>query len=149
MATINVTKVREELRLNDEPDSPVYYLDFTDTGIDKLYGEAQKVKNNIERLQKLLKEQQADGNTAKEKNLKAELAKTLKHGITLFLGDGAYAEIVAYVGDGVISNTDVSFELSVVFLHCASRLYDRVQGRIQNEYARYTRKDNESATDII
>jgi hypothetical protein len=140
---LNVHKVREEIRLNDEPDSPVYELLFKDSEIDRIFKQCREFEARAVKL----KDKIIAASPDEEKVLKKQLTAALKDGIELFLGPKAYKEIVAYIGDGLPAS-EISYELSSILAYLAVRLYERVQNTQLNEARKYMR-DNEQGPDII
>lgn len=95
MATVlNLKKARQEIKLDDSPDSPVYVLDLTDKSVvnkgKKIYSQFMEHQKEFERIE--------DGSEEPEDIAFMEGFWRLI--ISTCLGDKAYQETVDYVKDG-------------------------------------------------
>lgn len=115
MPTIGLRKAIQEIRLNDEPDSPVYTLDLTDDAVNKkvpLLAGAYQVYKRL--MEKMNEEGPIEQHCAAVMSL-------YKYVINLMLGEGAYEEILAYVKNG----HDVpDLKLTTTFLPLIAYLFE-------------------------
>lgn len=95
MPTINLTKVRQEIRLDDDPDSPVFILDLSDAAINQQSTRLAGCYILYERTMEALEKGEI---TPDEYHV--QLAGIFKQVIVTMLGEDAYDTIYAYVADG-------------------------------------------------
>lgn len=109
---LNIKRAIEEIRLNDDADSHVFYLDMTDTEMPKKFNEIMLKKRKYDVLQAKIEACESD---EKAVPLAKECAKEIKGIITICLGDDACKEIVRYIKGGAkIADYKIVSYLAVV-----------------------------------
>ena len=109
---LNIKRAVEEIRLSDSEDSPVFYLDMTDTEMPKKFNLLMAKKRKYDLLQDKIKACKDD---AKVIPLAKECAKEIKGIITICLGEDACKEIVRYIKNGQkIADYKIATYLAVV-----------------------------------
>lgn len=135
MATIlGIKKAKQEIRLDDSPDSPVYTLDLTSKSVIK---KGKEVYSDFQRNEKILKRIE-DGSEDPE-----DLA-TMNHfyekTITTLLGPDAYKEITEFVADGEdVDDCDLIFLITPVVLYLLEQLGDVVTANNSQAVLKYAR----------
>ena len=110
---LNIKRAVEEIRLSDDADSPVFYLDMNDIEMARKYNEMQKKQRKFEVLQGKLAE--ANGEEDQLVPIAKECATLLKDIITVCLGADACKQIVNYIkGDRRIPDYKITTYLCAV-----------------------------------
>ena len=92
---LNIKRAVEEIRLSNDADSPVFYLDMTDANMPKIANEFEKYYRKFMVLQARINEENVD-----EVACAKEATKLLKQAITVLLGKEACDATLDYIKGG-------------------------------------------------
>jgi len=119
MTVLNIKKARQEIRLTDEPDSPVYVLDLTDSALDGKLEELSSMLGELDRLRRALNE--ADENDSALIGLIAGFYRSV---VAILLSEEAYDEIIAYVAGEHAQASDVNIVMTPLISYLLEQVGD-------------------------
>lgn len=132
MVTLNVRQARQEIRLDESEDSPVYTVDLTDSNLIKAAGEIYArfltIAPIIERMDE---EEPSDEDMA-------AIAEEWEAVIVGVLGQQAYDDVVEYVGGGA-DRTQLNFVLAPLALYLIDLLDELINSNLTTARNRYVR----------
>lgn len=120
---LKIKRAVEEIRLGDEPDAPVFYLDLSDSRMVGMVNDLDKLRRRVGVAQGKLAEAKEQDDIIE--GLKT-LAKICREIIALLLGKKAEKQIIAYIKGGQnMADYEVATSIALVAVELTNVINDR------------------------
>ena len=142
MATIDIKKARQVIRLDDSEGSPEYTLDLTDKGIGRKIDSIRRHYAKYTQLKEKMDAADAKRDGEAVDALMHQLAEVYEQIVSEMLGAEAYRDVVGYVGGGEVEPWEMNAVLTPLVMYLLEQVNDAVTANKNEAIMKYVKGRN-------